>query len=203
MALGDWLTKANELSGARRMAGAGRMLGGCRCRKLPGPSWPPRPCLTGWTSRPTPRPARRWRARPARPGGGWRRSAACGPRCWPGSGPGPQRDSAGGGQGRLGGDAGRNGGFCTASLSHDEANGCSGCAPSTGSARMRARHNPPVSSAAGRMPLATARHAGMKPSPTVPGDRRVLQAPEAPGHASERFLSARRWCPARQPNRRA
>jgi hypothetical protein len=48
------------------------MLGRYRGRKLPGPGWPPRRCLTGWTGRPTPRPVRR----PALPfGPTWRWSA--------------------------------------------------------------------------------------------------------------------------------
>ena len=84
----------------------GTMPGCCRRRKLSGPGWPPRRCLTGWTSRPAPRPVRR-SARPAGPTWRWSAggSAACGPRCRPRSGTGPQRHPAGG---RLA--AGRNGG---------------------------------------------------------------------------------------------
>ena len=159
------------------MAGAGRMLGCCRRRKLPGPGWPPRRCLLAGPVGPPRAPpgaGASVRPDPAVVGGGLR---PVGRAAGQGADPGhsvillkADRDGWAA--------TGRNGGFCTASLTHDEANGCSGCAPSTGSARMRTGDNPPVSSAAGRMPrdtpLATARYTGMEPSQTVPGDRRVL-----------------------------
>jgi hypothetical protein len=55
---------------------------------------------------------------------------------------GPAARSRAAGQGA---DPGRNGGFCPASLTHEEANGRPGCALSTGSARIRATDKPPVS----------------------------------------------------------
>jgi hypothetical protein len=185
------------------MADARRMLGCCRRRKLSGPGWPPRRCLTDWTGRPASRPVRR-SARPAGPTWRWSAggSAARGPRCWPRSGTRAAAASCW----RRTGSAGRR-----RAATAGSARPASPVVRPT-AVRMRpgalaqpgwARDKPPGSSAAGRMPrdmpLATARYAGPEPSQAVPGDGRALQVPELPGHAPER--SFRRGTGTQQANR--
>ena len=176
------------------MAGAERMLGCPRRRKLPARAGPPRQCFTGWTGRPTPRPIRR-SARASRPTCGDRRGS-CGrwTACWPRGGTRPQRHPAGGEQGgRLSSDGPHR------RVLHGQPpivrpTTVPGCAPSTGSAKMRAEDKRRV------VLLRAECHEIWRSPPRgtrPPGPVRqclatgTLHAPEVPGHAPERSLGRR------------